>query len=154
MLYQIISGGQTGADRAALDAGLELAFSIGGHCPVGRLAEDGLIDPRYSLIEFGEAYHQRTQKNVEASDGTLIFYHSNLSGGTEQTLLFCIKLSKPYKLIDTSLIEEEIAISVIRQFIQEEQIEILNVAGPRLSDCPAIYDYVKAVMLEVIQGFI
>lgn len=76
MLTKIISGGQTGADRAALDAGIESDFPIGGSCPSGRMAEDGPINNEYKLIEIEGGYRKRTKKNVADSDGTAIFYSS------------------------------------------------------------------------------
>ncbi len=95
MLSKVISGGQTGADRAALDAALDLGFPIGGSCPVGRMAEDGPINDAYTLTEIGGGYRQRTKQNVIDSDGTAIFYESYLQGGTEATVLFCIRQGKP-----------------------------------------------------------
>jgi hypothetical protein len=151
MLNKIVSGGQTGADRAALDAGIELGFPVGGYCPAGRLAEDGEIDARYPLTELGGGYRQRTRKNVEASHGTVIFYDSALHGGTKQTLAFCVQLHKPYKLIDISLVDCGQASKVIYDFIESHYIAVLNVAGPRLSSCPAIYAYVKAVIKNTIK---
>lgn len=150
MLKEIVSGGQTGADRAALDAGLELAFPVGGFCPKGRVAEDGHIAGIYPLVEIDGGYRQRTRANVKASDGTVIFYESLVYGGTEQTLLFCIKAKKPYKLIDISLVGWEKAVVAIETFIDEFSIKILNVAGPRASGCLAVYDYVKTVIANVI----
>jgi hypothetical protein len=151
MLKKVVSGGQTGADRAALDAGLELAFPVGGFCPKGRVAEDGLIADIYPLVEIQGGYRQRTRANVKASDGTVIFYESMVYGGTEQTLLFCIKAKKPYKLIDISLVGWEKAVTDIEAFIDKFAIETLNVAGPRASGCLTIYDYVKTVVVKVIQ---
>ena len=151
MLLKISSGGQTGADRAALDSGLENGFPIGGSCPIGRMAEDGPISDVYCLVEIGGGYRQRTKKNVDDSDGTAIFYHSILQGGTEQTVVFCIKQGKPYKLIDIELVEVNLAARSLFDFINTNKIHVLNVAGPRLSGCPQIYDYVKKVVGLVIQ---
>lgn len=150
MLNKIISGGQTGTDRAALDAGLDAAFPVGGFCPRERLAEDGPIDGRYPLVEIEGGYRQRTKANVEASHGTVIFYDSTLYGGTEQTLLFCIKARKPYKLIDISMVSGDAAVAAIKTFIDQFKVEVLNVAGPRASNSTAVYGYVKAVMAGVI----
>lgn len=152
MLKKVVSGGQTGADRAALDAGLALAFPVGGFCPKGRVAEDGSIADIYPLVEIEGSYRQRTRANVKASGGTVIFYESMVYGGTEQTLLFCIKAKKPYKLIDINLVDWEKAVVAIETFIDEFTIETLNVAGPRASGCLTIYDYVKTVIARVIQG--
>ncbi|WP_409525710.1 YpsA SLOG family protein [Nitrincola sp. MINF-07-Sa-05] len=146
MLSKIISGGQTGADRAALDAALESAFPIGGSCPVGRMAEDGPINDVYSLTEIGGGYRQRTKKNVIDSDGTAIFYESYVRGGTEATILFCIRQGKPYKLIDIALVDPLRAAELLNEFVHEFNVSVLNVAGPRSSSCPAVYDYVKQVV--------
>lgn len=150
MLSKIISGGQTGADRAALDAGLELGFPIGGTCPVGRKAEDGPISSAYSLKEIG-GYRQRTRQNVIDSDGTVIFYESYVQSGTQTTLLFCIRQGKPYKLIDIEVVNTHTAADLVTNFVSEFDVNILNVAGPRLSGCPGIYDYVKETMAFAIQ---
>ncbi len=151
MLSKIISGGQTGADRAALDAGLESGFPIGGSCPEGRLAEDGPIDSRYILVEVEGGYSGRTRRNVQDSDGTVVFYQSYLHGGTEQTVAFCIKAQKPYKLIDIDLVNVDVAAGKVVSFVNDHKIKMLNVAGPRESDCPAIYAFVKLVMQIVIE---
>ena len=92
MIEKIISGGQTGVDRGALDGALSLNFPCGGWCPEGRLAEDGMIDERYPVqVLAGAGYRQRTKLNVLDSDGTLLIFFDYLvvGGGTEQTLMFC-----------------------------------------------------------------
>lgn len=152
MLERIISGGQTGADRAALDAALASDFPIGGSCPVGRLAEDGPIDPRYLLHEIDGGYRARTKKNVDDADGTVIFYDRYIQGGTAQTVAFCIKAGKPYKLIDIDLVSIDVAANRTLLFASDHKIRILNVAGPRQSNCPAIYDFVKHTIKAVISN--
>lgn len=151
VLLTIISGGQTGADRAALDAGLESGFPIGGSCPAGRMAEDGPIDSAYSLTEMDGGYRQRNKQNVADADGTAIFYESNVSGGTQATMVFCIRQNKPYKLIDIEVVEPARAAKVLRNFLHEFNVSTLNVAGSRSSRCPGVYDYVKQVISLVIQ---
>ena len=156
MLSKIVSGGQTGADRAALDAALEAGFDAGGFCPRGRKAEDGEIDFRYPLIEIDGGYRQRTLKNVLESDATVLFYARDITGGTEKTLVFCIEYKKPYKLIDISLVQESLAASALldfieRDFIERKVVKILNVAGSRASESLKIYAYVKTVISEVLQ---
>ena len=87
---KIISGGQTGVDRGALDAALELDFPCGGRCPAGRLAEDGEIPERYPVVELANSgYAERTAHNVADAGGTLIIAHGPLMGGTRETLQFC-----------------------------------------------------------------
>ncbi|NVK39898.1 MAG: hypothetical protein HWE39_01530 [Oceanospirillaceae bacterium] len=150
MLKKIISGGQTGADRAALDAALEAGFPAGGCCPAGRQAEDGPIDARYPLREIGGGYRARTRRNVEDADGTAIFYSSRLSGGTELTLLFCIQVGKPYKLIDIDLVTPEQAARLLTVFVSDAGIATLNVAGPRHSGCPSLYAFVTESLGRLI----
>lgn len=143
MLSMVISGGQTGADRAVLDAALQSAFPVGGSCPAGRMAEDGPISEAYPLTEISGSYRQRTKQNVLDSDGTAIFYESHVRGGTEATTIFCVRHRKPYKLIDIELIDPPLAAEALRAFIREFDIRVLNVAGPRAGGCPAMYDYVR-----------
>ena len=152
-MKKIISGGQTGADRAALDAAIDVGFPVGGYCPKGRLAEDGPIDARYPLIEIEGGYRQRTEQNVAESDATIIFYDSEPMGGTELTIFFSIKAHKPYKLIDMSLISESQAAESIFDFTLFHDVQTLNVAGPRASDCPGVYDYVRKVMATVLKKY-
>ncbi len=150
MITKVISGGQTGADRAALDAAIEVSVPIGGSCPAGKKAEDGEIPDFYGLQEISGGYRQRTRKNVADSDGTAIFYDAYLSGGTELTLQFCIRLNKPYKLIDSSLIDAEKAAAVLVEFIDKFQVTTLNVAGPRASNHPGMYGFVKQVICKAL----
>jgi hypothetical protein len=150
-LLKIVSGGQTGVDRAALDAAIEHGVPCGGWCPEGRLAEDGLIPDRYPLQELqGGSYRERTRQNVLDSDGTVIFYFGRPKGGTEATLLFCIKKDKPYQLIDAGEIPPDRAAELIRTFISELDIAVLNVAGPRASEEPRAYPYVFEVIGAVV----
>jgi hypothetical protein len=149
---KVISGGQTGVDRAALDAALALGVEVGGWCPEGRLAEDGTIPEHYPLQELpGAGYRQRTRKNVIDSDGTAIIYFGSLSGGTEQTVEFCIKEGKPHVLIDAGELSIDTASRRIVEFIRVHGIGILNVAGPRASGEPGGYVYAHEVMLDVLR---
>tara|TARA_R110001583_G_scaffold195324_1_gene371697 strand:- start:8512 stop:8994 length:483 start_codon:yes stop_codon:yes gene_type:complete len=150
MITKVISGGQTGADRAALDAAIEVSVPIGGTCPSGKKAEDGEIPGYYGLQEISGGYRQRTRKNVADSDATAIFYDGFLSGGTELTLQFCIRLNKPYKLIDSSLVDAEKAAAVLVEFTDKFQVKTLNVAGPRASNHPGIYEYVKQAIVKTL----
>src|ERR1700694_742603 len=104
MLRKIISGGQTGADRAAPDFAIETGLEHGGYVPRGRKAEDGRIDDRYNLIELSTtSYPARTRRNIEESDGTVIFsLEPSLNGGTKLTLELAVKLGKPVlRIYDT-----------------------------------------------------
>ena len=146
-LQTILSGGQTGADRAALDAGLAVGVTIGGACPKGRLAEDGPADPKYPLEEVTGGYRQGTRSNVTASDGTVIFYRVKSEGGTETTLVFCIKLNKPYTLIDIDEITVERAARKVREFVNAFEISTLNVAGPRETCSLGMSQFVYSITL-------
>lgn len=151
-LSKIIAGGQTGVDRGALSAALAYNFPCGGWCPQGRLAEDGQIPEKYRLVELASTdYLSRTIKNIEASDGTVILYFNYLEGGTEETLWHCLQKKKPYKLIDGSQITIQQSTQVIIQFIHDYELQILNVAGPRLSKVPHCYEYSYQTISQVIK---
>ena len=139
---KIISGGQTGVDRAALDAVLRHGIESGGWCPTGRLDEFGRIPDCYPLKELENGgFTERTLQNVKDSDGTVIIYPGKLSGGSEQTLHFCVDQRRPHEVIDASNVSTEKAAQLIAEFVRENKIEILNVAGPRASEWPEGYDY-------------
>ena len=144
---KIISGGQTGVDRAALDVALKNGIDCGGWCPAGRLDEVGRIPDRYPLKELEhDGFTERTLQNVRDSDGTVIIYPGKLSGGTEQTVRFCVEQQRPHQLIDAAAIFIEDAAELILDFIRKHEVEILNVAGPRQSEWPDGYDYAFRVL--------
>lgn len=137
MIEKIVSGGQTGVDRAALDVALELGIFCGGWCPQGRLAEDGPIDERYPLQETtSEDYSQRTKNNVRDSDGTLILTAGEPTGGTALTRTHAEIIGKPCLVID---LNQKPNPATVHDWIQTHSIQILNVAGPRASQQPGIY---------------
>jgi len=142
MLRKIISGGQTGADRAGLDFAIEKGLGHGGYVPRGRKAEDGRIDDRYNLIELStSSYPARTRRNIEESDGTVIFSLERLlSGGTKLTWEHANKLSKPvlhiYNASKERILNQDslrLEIQALTDFLCSNKIEILNVAGPHAS---------------------
>ncbi len=133
---KVISGGQTGVDRAALDAALQAGLAIGGWCPRGRRAEDGSVPARYPLQEtpsFG--YEQRTRRNVQQADATLILARGPLSGGTLQTLHFAQREEKPVRVVQ---LPRSAGWDETLQWLLQHQVHVLNVAGPRESNAPGI----------------
>jgi hypothetical protein len=144
---KIISGGQTGVDRAALDVALKHGIECGGWCPAGRLDEFGRIPNQYPVQELAVGgFTQRTLQNVKDSDGTLIIYPGKLGGGTEQTIRFCVKLQLPHELIDASKFSVQDATKLIAGFVRKQKIKSLNVAGPRQSEWPGGYDYASRAL--------
>lgn len=138
MISKIVSGAQTGVDRAALDVALELSVPCGGWCPRGRRAEDGLLPPRYVLQETPLAdYAQRTEWNVRDSDGTLILYEGTMSGGTALTADLAARYRKACLAVDLG---QEVPVEWVASWLWERGIQVLNVAGPRESQSPGIYE--------------
>jgi hypothetical protein len=153
-LTKIVSGGQTGVDRGALDAALECDFPCGGWCPRGRRAEDGPIAKTYPLTEMTHGgYRHRTIQNIIDSDGTAILYFDQVEGGTELTLLHCLRQHKPCKLIDGAEITVPRAAQLIAEFVAVHGIQTLNIAGPRQRKSPRAYcfshDVVTALLNDV-----
>jgi hypothetical protein len=139
---KIISGGQTGVDRAALDVALKHRIKAGGWCPTGRLDELGRIPDRYPVRELeGGGFTERTLQNVKDSNGTVIIYPGELTGGTEQTAQFCVRQQRPHLLVDASRVSGEDAARLIGEFVRKNKINVLNVAGPRQSEWAEGYDY-------------
>lgn len=140
MIKKIISGGQTGVDRAALDAAIKLAIPHGGWIPQGRLTENGPLPPEYRLKETrSTSYADRTEKNVLDADGTLIISRGSLTGGSEYTREMAVKHNRLWLHIDLKQIPAFQAATTINDWISKKGIAILNVAGPRASKDPKIY---------------
>jgi hypothetical protein len=136
IVERIRSGGQTGVDRAALDAAIEAGIPHTGWCPRGRRSEDGPIPSRYHLIETAEAdYAVRTGLNVRDADGTLILTRGAPEGGTRLTLELARAMRKPVFLADPS---EMHSVRDVRTWLRDNGIRELNVAGPRASKSPSI----------------
>ena len=176
---KIISGGQTGVDRGALDAALALGFSCGGWCPAGRLAEDGTIPKRYPVVELPNAgYAERTAQNVADSDGTLIISNGEPTGGTRETIDRCVELNKPYLVIDCERMQIDQAIEPALGFIRHLSSRahardlasvrtrrglrrdpshslgikiMLNVAGPRASQWPEGHKIGEQIVSTVLR---
>ena len=150
MLKKIISGGQTGADRAALDAAIQLAVPHGGWVPKGRRAEDGTIGPEYRLEEMPtESYPKRTEKNVLQADGTLILTHGSLTGGSRLTRDFAVRHRRKYLHIDLIRIPAFKAVRIISDWIGDNAIQVLNVAGSSAGKDPEIYDKTLRILTGV-----
>jgi hypothetical protein len=138
---KIISGGQTGVDRAALDVAIKFGIPYGGWCPSGRLAEDGTIPAQYLLQETKSSdYEERTLLNIRDAEGTLIIIPGDITQITDGTILTITAVkeqNKPFLILDLS---QEIDLSKVMDWIIENKIKILNIAGPRESQCEGIYN--------------
>ena len=147
MIRKIISGGQTGADQAALDAAIKLGIPHGGWIPKGRLTENGPLPTQYDLKEMpGTGYAARTEQNVIDSNGTLIISHGQLTDGSEYTRKMAVRHQRPWLHINLNKTPAFKAATLISAWITENQIEILNVAGPRKSKDDRIYQDVFKII--------
>jgi hypothetical protein len=150
MIERIVSGGQTGVDRAALDLALELGLPCGGWCPKGRKAEDGPIAPCYPLRETpSDDYAQRTEWNVRDSDGTLVLTVGPPTEGTAFTVAVAARLKKPCLVVDLA---EPMQADSVRSWLARHRIKALNVAGPRESKSPGIYQKARTALEKIFQG--
>lgn len=150
-LTQLISGGQTGVDRAALDAALTFNFPCGGWCPYGREAEDGAIAAHYPLQPLVKGgYSESSLRNVLAADGTILLYFQYVSGGTEEILKYCLQYHRPYKLLDASELTPQRSSELILQFTQHTHTVVLNVAGARASEQAHAYDYTYTCITQLL----
>ena len=136
-------------DRAALDVALDLNIPCGGWCPKSRLAEDGTIPEKYPLQETKtEIYEERTRKNVEDSDGTLVLVRGHPVGGTAYTIETALTFGKPLWIVDLT---KEFSIRDVFDWMERNFIKVLNVAGPRESGAPGIYAEAKAVLSQILR---
>lgn len=146
-LRKIISGGQTGVDRGALEAALAARFPCGGWCPADRRAEDGMIPEKYPVTPLSHGgYRARTRQNVEESEGTLILAPGPLTGGTALTRQLCRRQGKPHLVIDVALMTAEGASEALLRFVEDSRIAVLNVAGSRSSGWPAGEGFARTVV--------
>jgi hypothetical protein len=152
MITQIISGGQTGADRAALDVALKFGIPHGGWIPKGRKTEKGPLPEMYRLKEMPtESYEARTEKNIQDSDGTLIIARGKLTGGTDYTRHMTLKHKKQLLGIDLDLTGHYDAASLAASWIRLQHVKVLNVAGPRASEDTQIYSDAVIILEQVVQ---
>jgi predicted Rossmann-fold nucleotide-binding protein len=145
----VVSGGQTGVDRAALDAALELGLRHGGWCPRGRVAEDGVIPSHYDLQELDLAdYAERTRRNVQDSDATLILLQGELQGGTLLTWRHCQRLQRPVLIVRLHRPGPD---ERVREWLVNNRVEMLNVAGPRASKQPKVYEAARTYLIRILR---
>ena len=154
MIKKIISGGQTGADRAALDVALLFNIAHGGWIPKGRKTEDGTLPDKYQLQEMlTTSYPTQSEKNVLEADGTLIISHGKLAGGSADTRKTAMKHGKPWFHADLNRLPTFQAAMIIEDWISKNEIEALNITGPRASKDPSIYG-LATVILELVFNLI
>ena len=147
----LVSGGQTGADRAALDVALELGLDHGGWVPKGRAAEDGPLPDRYRVRETpSEDPAERTERNVADSDATLLISHGPLAGGSELTRRVAARLGKPVLHVELGRLGAAEAADRIARWLGGLRCRTLNVAGPRASEEPGIYAAASAVLRHAL----
>ena len=148
-ITRIISGGQTGVDRAALDVALVLGIPCGGWCPRGRLAEDGPISLRYPLYEAPSTdYVVRTEWNVRDADGTVILTKGEAEGGTKLTVELARKHGKPHLVID---LRNPPDARVVARWARAHHVKTLNIAGPRESTVPGVYDDASGFVVKLFE---
>jgi hypothetical protein len=155
MIERVISGGQTGADQGGLDAAIRFwgvhMTRVGGWCPAGRRSEDGPIPLKYPLQEHEEwSYPPRTKKNVQESDGTVVFTSGEPTGGSKLTIEFAESITKTVLHIDLDYTTKEDAIETLIDWCDGYQIETLNVAGPRESTCPGVQKIVEQIVFGAL----
>jgi hypothetical protein len=150
-LEGIVSGGQTGADQAALDVAIELGIPHGGWVPKGRKTESGPLSAKYQVKEMPtDSYQKRTEQNVKDSGGTLIISHGDLTDGSDYTRKMAMKHGKPWLHIDADKQSLGAAVQMIRTWISGNDIEVLNVAGPPAGKDPKIYAATKTLLKAVL----
>ena len=151
-MTRIVSGGQTGVDRAALDVALALGIPCGGWCPRGRRAVDGAIPSRYPLQETRSAdYRERTRLNVLDADGTLILNIGKLAGGTAYTVDVAEENDKPFLVIQ---LDEAASPGKVIDWVVQNNIHVLNVAGPRDDGQQQVHGLAAGFLSEAASSFL
>jgi hypothetical protein len=149
---RIISGGQTGVDRAALDAALAAGIPAGGWCPAGRRAEDGTIPERYPMRELeSPEYGTRTEMNVVDSDATLVLNIGELADGTAFTVELARKHCKPFLVVSLEEAPDPVAVA---SWLAAQEVRVLNVAGPRESKRPGVYGSAMRFLGRLFSGYV
>jgi len=152
-LKKIISGGQTGADRGALDAAILQEFPHGGAVPAGRKSESGPLPLSYMMEELAsEHYPDRTEKNVRDADATLILSHGDLSGGSALTEKIANRLVKPCLHVDFTVLDMTQAVMRVSYWLDMHRIKVLNVAGPRASSDSRIYELTRTLIISLLKN--
>lgn len=147
-LAKIVSGGQTGVDRAALDVALDLGIACGGWVPRGRRAEDGRLADRYPMRETPQAsYQERTRRNVRDSDATLILTRGQPTRGSALTAAFARELRRPCLIVN---LDHQADTAAVRRWLTERRVRVLNVAGPRESTSPGIYEQAQMFLRAIL----
>lgn len=150
-LSKIITGGQTGVDRAALDVALALDIPCGGWCPKGRISENGPIPDHYPLVETDDAeYVERTRLNVTDADGILVLYAHSLDAGTRHTLNLAADIGRPSLTVDLTLDPDPA--DVVAWLARFEKGVVINIAGPRESSSPGIYQQAVEYLGRLLPG--
>ncbi|THB78538.1 MAG: molybdenum cofactor carrier [Desulfobulbaceae bacterium] len=151
MLSKIISGGQTGVDQAALDAAISSECAYGGWLPAGRKTEAGPLSTKYQMEVMGSAnYADRTKKNVQDADATLIISNGPLTGGSALTERIARDLSKPCMHIDFTQFQGDHSLKQVALWLAAEDVAVLNVAGPRSSSDPGIYQRARSFIEKLL----
>ena len=147
---RIVTGGQTGVDRAALEVALERGLACGGWCPRGRRAEDGEIDARFPLRETPSGdYAERTEWNVRDSDATLVLTRGEPRGGTAFTVECALALGRPHRIVDLTADPD---VDGVRAWLAERGVRVLHVAGPRESERPGIGAHARRFLEQVLSA--
>lgn len=153
MIAKIVSGGQTGVDRAALRVAQELGLPCGGWVPRGWRAEDGRVPACYPMRETASpGYPQRTRNNVRDSDATLILGRGGPTGGTALTIACAEDMQQPWMMIDLAIRDAPGTRDSVRAWLHRNRVRVLNVAGPRESTAPGIGDEAAAFLRALLRG--